>query len=84
MKICSRRGRLLRQRRGEGLNSALTQHGDEVERNLAVVASLRQSVDSTQFTTAWQDGLTMSVDEAVALALEPFPSSRLGDESAAP
>ena len=42
----------------------------EAERHQAIIVPLRRAMDATRFTAAWQDGWSMSADEAVALALE--------------
>jgi len=42
----------------------------EAQRHQAIVVTLRRAMDATRFTAAWHDGLAMSADEVVALALE--------------
>ena len=42
----------------------------EAKRHQAIIVPLRRAMDATRFTAAWQDGWSMSADEAVALALE--------------
>ena len=42
----------------------------EAERHQAIIVPLRRAMDAARFTAAWQDGWSMSADEAVALALE--------------
>lgn len=62
---------------GAALRAAIKSVVDSVDRpdHENKLARLREALGEERFMEAWEDGLTLALDQAVASALEPLPAS---------